>query len=557
MMLRRPWCRGFAAPAWSTVTPINPQTLPRPRIRRAWRRRLLGLALLGGGAYAWDQYYNARAISRTLRTLYVGSIIAADYKLNFNPSKSDRISRLHERNANRIFDLLISNGGLYIKIGQALAMQSAILPPAFQQKFAILFDSAPSVSFARIEKLFLEEFGTTPNEYFLEFDHRPAASASVAQVHKARLKDGRLVAIKLQKPEIATQLEWDLWSYKALMWTYEKLFDLPTMFAVEFFSEHFRQECDFVNEAKNSQRSAAYFQQEPALRHNVYVPEVFPEFSSKRVMTAEWIDGVRLSDLDGLNGLGISKKQVMQIMVDLFSAQMFKFGYLHCDPHPGNIIIRKKSNGKPELVLIDHGLYVSESADFRQKYCLLWKSLFTFDNEKIREIALGWGIHSPDLFASATLLRPYEGGGNEILEALSQDDPYKTQLLMKQKIKDFLKETEKLPLELMFIGRSMRIVQGNNQQLGSPVNRIKITASWASRSLISQPNMSVANKVRAWFSHFKFLSTCFVLDVTFYLTRIGQVVFRRKDGFEDLIEKSMEKQMRGLGVEVNHNVFDG
>jgi len=287
---------------------------------------------------------------------------------------------------------------------------------------------------------------------------------------------------------------------------------------------------------------------------------VFPEFSTKRVMTAEWIDGVRLSDMDGINKLGVSKKKVMQTMVDLFSAQMFKFGYVHCDPHPGNLFVRVKPNGQPELVLIDHGLYVRETEKFRLQYCLLWKSLLTFDDKTIQKIGVEWGIGDEeyDLFASATLLRPYEGHRDEKLhEAISKEDQYQVQLIMKRKLKNFLKETDRLPLELIFIGRNMRIVQGNNQRMGSPVNRVKITATWASKCLGTDPQMTRVERLNAWLSHLKFLGTCFLLDITFYTARIKQILFTPGIGFEDLLEKSMARSMGSeLGVTVNHRPWD-
>jgi aarF domain-containing kinase len=103
----------------------------------------------------------------------------------------------------------------------------------------------------------------------------------------------------------------------------------------------------------------------------------------------------------GRGGLGLSLKEVMTTMIDLFSAQMFLWGLVHCDPHPGNIFIRRKPNGKPELVLIDHGLYIHMTPKLRHEYCRFWKSLMTFDNNTLTEITTAWGIKAPDLFASA------------------------------------------------------------------------------------------------------------------------------------------------------------
>jgi aarF domain-containing kinase len=157
----------------------------------------------------------------------LGVVVAADYKLNFRPEPwfGGDIVDLHARNAERLFNLLHQNGGLYLKIGQAIAMQSAVLPPEFQKMFAKMFDDAPQNSWSDVEKVIREDFGgKSPEEVFgVSFSNergkgvmekRARASASVAQVHWARLEDGREVAIKIQKREIAQQVGWDLWAFQ-------------------------------------------------------------------------------------------------------------------------------------------------------------------------------------------------------------------------------------------------------------------------------------------------------------------------------------------------------
>ena len=131
---------------------------------------------------------------------------------------------VHLRSAERLFDLLRANGGLYLKMGQAIAMQSAVLPPEFQRMFARMFDDAPQDEWKDVEAVIEEDFGKSVEEVFgVSFtgeegkglmERRARASASVAQVHWARLPDGREVAIKIQKREIAKQIAWDLWAFK-------------------------------------------------------------------------------------------------------------------------------------------------------------------------------------------------------------------------------------------------------------------------------------------------------------------------------------------------------
>lgn len=189
-------------------------------------------ALLGAG-YLVDRQVYASGIARSLRTFGTGLLVASDYKVNFRAEPlplvglggADGIPELHRRSAERLFGLLRENGGLYLKIGQAIAMQSAVLPPEFQRMFARMFDDAPQDEWAAVEKVIRDDFGgrSVEDVFGVSFagaegrgvmERTARASASVAQVHWARLPDGREVAIKIQKPEIAKQIGWDLWAFK-------------------------------------------------------------------------------------------------------------------------------------------------------------------------------------------------------------------------------------------------------------------------------------------------------------------------------------------------------
>lgn len=253
----------------------------------------------------------------------------------------------------------------------------------------------------------------------------------------------------------------------------------------DFINSHLRQELDFVQEAQNARVTAQFVAAEPRLAHKVHIPKVYPEYSTKKVLTAEWIDGVRLSDRAAIQRLmgeedqdafasssrihpsleGVRLKggvrSIMQTMVELFSAQMFSWGWVHCDPHPGNIIIRPHpSNPRyPQLVLLDHGLYVRVEESFRKQYATLWRGLLAADWHAIERVATLWGIGTPDFFASATLMRPVRygktgnGHGNGSIEGLNQ---YEQSVRMKAKLKRFLLDTDKMPKELIFLGRNMR-----------------------------------------------------------------------------------------------------
>lgn len=227
-----PRCRFVHSGQFQPFVPPSPSSLGKPTAAksytrtRKWLRRLVYASLATGIVWGIDTQFYASSLTRTARTFSLGLFVALDYKINFRaePPLAKSIAHVHARNAQRLSDLLRQNGGLYLKMGQAIAMQSAILPPEFQQMFSRMFDDAPQNDWKDVEKVIREDFGKSPEEVFgVSFtgdpdkgvmERKARASASVAQVHWARLPDGREVAIKIQKREIAQQLNWDLWAFK-------------------------------------------------------------------------------------------------------------------------------------------------------------------------------------------------------------------------------------------------------------------------------------------------------------------------------------------------------
>ncbi|KAL7621584.1 hypothetical protein AAE478_008909 [Parahypoxylon ruwenzoriense] len=611
--------------SFEPLRPPSPASLGKPRAAREfkrsrkWGRRLLILSVITGTIYVIDSQAFASGIGRSLRTFGTGLLVALDYKLNFRaePITGGTIEDLHMRSAERLFDVLRTNGGLYLKIGQAIAMQSAVLPPEFQKMFARMFDDAPQDEWRDVEKVIRKDFGgrSVEDVFGVSFtgeegkglmERRARASASVAQVHWARLPDGREIAIKLQKPEIAKQVGWDLWAFKVVMRVYTWWFDLPLYSVVPFITERLMLETDFEAEAKNSEMMRDLVNSEPSLKGRVYVPKVYPEFTTRRVLVTEWIEGVRLWDKGATSGRwlggygngspGVLGAHLQFSQSDLEAARrelrenpmkeklkpdreswkgrtgkgglglskIFKWGVVHCDPHPGNIFIRRLPSGKAELVLIDHGLYVYMSSKFRHQYALFWKSLMTFDNETISKITEQWGIKAPDLFASATLMRPYEGGDGSTKSNIMKDFKgktpserhYEAQQRMKQGIREILSDEDKWPQELIFIGRNMRIVQGNNQFLGSPVNRVKMMGNWASRSLFQDRNLPWRERMANMWRHLLFKTFLFATDVAFYTFKLRQWL-GWGGGMEDEVEARMKDMAKDFGVELQHEIFEG
>ncbi|KKA27905.1 hypothetical protein TD95_004200 [Thielaviopsis punctulata] len=606
--------------------PASPVGTSRSSLSVRWTRRLaIGAA---GGVLAWlvDRHFFASGALRSLRTFGFGLLVAADYKLNFRPDPwfEGGPHEVHRRNAERLAELIRENGGVYLKIGQAIAMQTAVLPPEFQAMFARMFDDAPQNEWKDVESVIREDFGKSVEEVFgVSFsgeegkglmERRARASASVAQVHWARLADGREVAVKIQKREIKKQLAFDLNTFKIMTKIYSWAFELPLDTIVPYICERLELETDFLNEAANTKTMRDLVNSEPLFRGRVYIPSVYADLTTHRVLTAEWIEGVRLHDYDilsapwkdpsshsspgiseplsqpdmvaaqeelrlhplnelfkpertswrgpdGTGGLGITRREVMKTMIDLFAAQIFRWGVVHCDPHPGNMFVRRLADGTAQLVLIDHGLYVYMRPEFRAQYARFWKALMTLDMATIRNISAAWGIGSSEVFASATLLRPYQGEDTKsFLASLEGKSPAERQLLMRARMKrttrEFLQDEHLLPKELVFIGRNMRIVQGNNQAMGSPVNRVKLMGEWASRSLYMEPNLPLAQRAEYYLRHALFKVVLLMSDVAFYWFKV-QEMLGRGVGMEEAVEQRMKEVAGEYGLELQHDVFEG
>lgn len=553
------WRRGFAFS--SPVSATNPGPQPFPRSPRRWWRKGLVLGLLGGGLYFYDTYFNSKAFTRTARSISVLGLIALDYKLNF--TEGNDIGELHIRNADRLFNLLIANKGLYIKIGQALALQASMFPPVFQQKFALLFDNAPQDTQTQIHKTFREEFGVDPNEVFSSFDVNCVASASIAQVHKAQLKSGEWVAVKIQHAELQNQIFWDLQTYKMVMKFYGWFFNLPISEISSFVASRMEKETNFLDEMRNAEISKEFLSKDNSLKNIIYIPNSYPSLSTKRILTCEWIEGITLGKREQLKAEGYDTTWALDSIIRFFSKQIFEWGCVHCDPHPGNIMLRRV-NGKPQVVIIDHGLYVYETAEFRAQNSRLWKSLFILDHAAVRDVILGWGIGSVDMFASFTIMRPYDSGDIQIKDK----SDFALQQEMLSKFQNMVKDINKMPLVLILLGRANGILLGCNRMYGSPVNRMKIMAYQASKcssKLNTDNHISsywLIARFLSWVDHAKFRFAVLVLDTTFALIRIRQFfasASSRDDlGMEAVIERQMIRNANSMGFRIKEGaIFQG
>lgn len=339
-----------------------------------------------------------------------------------------------------------------------------------------------------------------------------------------------------------------------------------------------RHEVSFLNEAANARRTAQLLSQTPELKDDVYIPRVFGKaegcVESERIMIMEWVDGCRLNDQKALERMGLDRKEVMNLAITLNSAMTFSWGFVHCDPHPGNILVRKHptKKGKPQIILIDHGLYIELPKQFREDYATLWRSLFVLDVPKIESIAQKWGIAlDANMFASAILLRPsqvrkdkYKRHETKVVEEKSQ---YDQQVELKKRLKTMLENEQLIPRELIFLSRCQRMMQANNQMLGSPASRVNLTAEWASKGYLSSlaaprtlHNVGLFPWLKDRFDSVIFRVTLGLFNLAFVAQQFRQW-FKSKDkriGWEDELQKQFETMAKEeFGIEIDDQVFLG
>jgi aarF domain-containing kinase len=381
-------------------------------------RRLLFKGALAGGAVLGTAYYwpevsfGLRAGARIARSIAAVSLIAADYKLNYGAgTELDTASnkRVHERAANRLLWLFQRNGGIYIKLGQHLGTLDFILPTEYTRTLSVLFNRAPTSTPAQVERVIQEEFGgATLSSIFDDFQWPPIGAASLAQVHRARLREtGEPVAVKIQHSHLHGFAQVDIVTASVLVKAVKMAFPrFEFGWLADELRENLPKELNFELEGHNAERTARNFKSSLLFT----VPKVHWKYTRKRVLTMEFCDGDRVTDTDALVDKNVSLKAVSDRLTKAYSEMIFVHGFVHCDPHPGNILVRKApADSDFELVLLDHGLYKELSDDFRLSYARLWQALINGHEQEIERASMALGGGSAyRLFSSILTHRSWD-----------------------------------------------------------------------------------------------------------------------------------------------------
>jgi aarF domain-containing kinase len=311
------------------------------------------------------------------------------------------------------------NMGCYIKLGQIISHMESILPEAYSRELEPLCQECPTIEIERIRKTLEKEFGKDPDLIFKEIDPVPLGSASLAQVHKAVLHDGTPVAIKVQHDHIADHVKGDIFTVKLGCYIAEMLFpDFKYKWLGDEFASNLPKELEFTREGKNADKLRELFKDDPKL----VIPKVFWEYTTDKVLVMSFEEGKSITDQKYLKDNNINLPDLSAYICDVFNCQIFKHGFVHGDPHQGNLFVRKeKVNGKDvtRLVLLDHGLYLELDNDFRYYTALLWRGIFTQNREILIDASKKLGVKNYELFVSLLTKNVYS-------EVMDEEKKYAT-----------------------------------------------------------------------------------------------------------------------------------
>ncbi|XP_017474494.1 PREDICTED: uncharacterized aarF domain-containing protein kinase 1 [Rhagoletis zephyria] len=385
-------------------------------------RRVLSYSIIGAGVVSTglslhtnDYDVNSLGIVRLGRSAITVFDVALTYKRELfyrewdktTPEYKAEKSRVHKIAAQKLLELICVNKGVYIKTGQHIGALEYLLPKEFVQTMKILHSNAPQNPVEDLYKVIRQDLKQNPEDIFETFEPNPLGTASLAQVHKATLKTGEVVAVKVQHPYVKGNSRVDMKTMEVLVKLMSRVFpDFKIQWLVDECKKNLPVELDFLNEGKNAEKVAKQFQKYSWLR----VPKIYWELSSPRVLVMEYLEGGQVNDLDYIKQHKIDPFTVSNKIGQLYSEMIFTTGFVHSDPHPGNILVHKSPKGQVEIILLDHGLYANLTDKFRYEYSKLWLSILNVDRQAMRVHSQNLGIKGDlyGLFACMVTGRPWE-----------------------------------------------------------------------------------------------------------------------------------------------------
>lgn len=376
-------------------------------------------------------------------------------------------------------------GVLMIKLGQFLSSRADLLPERALAVLSSLQDEVPAAPFSHVAAVIESELGRSVDQLFSRIDVEATAAASLGQVHTAVLAStGEQVAVKVQRPNIQRLVDMDLRTLRFVIWVATRFAGTSEFIDLMGFYREFRrtvyEEIDYVREAANARRFREIFQDRPA----IFIPRVYDEYVSRRVLVLEWVDGTKINDYSGLDAAGVNRTMAADRLVEAYLYQFFEVGFFHADPHPGNIfVLHNPEMREPVIALVDFGMVGSLTKSAKQG---------------LKDLFLGFVVNNPHAMAGAMQRLGFIGEGanmSAIERAIGlMVDEYQGLSLGQARdlnLSDVAHEVESLlysqpfhiPTEFAFSGKAVGTLSGVATGLAPELNLLDVALPYAQRFL--------------------------------------------------------------------------
>ncbi|SCG86901.1 ABC1 kinase family protein [Methanobacterium congolense] len=367
-------------------------------------------------------------------------------------------------------------GTTFIKLGQVISTRPDLVGDEVSQEFTKLQDNTPPFEYEIVKSRIEEELGAPIGEVFSSFDEKPLAAASVGQVHRALLKDGSAVAVKVQRPDLETLVKQDITIMRYLAnlidkripkWQY---YNLPGI--VDEFERSILKEINYGQEARNAKRFKTIFKGDKS----IYVPEIYDEYCTSHVLTMEFIEGVKVRDIMENPELGekFNGKTIARRGAESYFKQVLIHGFFHADPHPGNIYVLKNN----VVCFLDFGMMGHIDDEFREELAELFIFIINYDIKGIISQLIYMGIVSENADLKSLkydimdlMDRYYDADLKELGKIIK--DLGTSKIMEKYQIK--------LPRDFVLLGRVITMVEDMGQKLDPEFNGVEISKPLAKK----------------------------------------------------------------------------
>jgi predicted unusual protein kinase regulating ubiquinone biosynthesis (AarF/ABC1/UbiB family) len=383
------------------------------------------------------------------------------------------------RRAQWLVGTLLELGPTFIKIGQALSTRADLLPLEYVSALGQLQDRVPQFSTAEAIAIVESELGNSIHTLYRDFDHFPIASASVGQVHKARLHTGEDVVVKVQRPGLETLFNLDFevlhrllrFFYRYVPWT--RKYELEAIYH-EFFNLLY-QEIDYVHEGKNADRFRQSFIGYP----RIIVPKIYWRYSTKKVLTLEYLPGIKIDDRQTIEACGINPKEIIQLGICCYLKQMLQDGFFQSDPHPGNMAVSQDGS----LIFYDFGTMTEVKSIAKDQMVKTFFAILRKDTDEVVNTLTYMGLIEPmaDMTPVRRLITFILDKFTEKPIELQAFDQMRSEIYLM-----FEQQPFRLPAQMTFILKSLTTLDGVARTLDPEYNLLAASKPFIKSLVVSK-----------------------------------------------------------------------